>query len=595
MLHKRIKTATEWHVYNIDRILTAVVLPIMLFFVGYACSSRHVMSELHHVEEIIDEYPDSAYNILLEISRGSLNSPVATAKYALLMTQAQDMKKIPIESDSLIDIALDYYKNRDEYFYLMKSCFFKGRLRHNAMDWNASMSAAMESYGISKKYSDDYWRAKSAELIAANFSKTCYNQGIIPYTIEAADCYMRAGKIRNHRFALCNLATAYSNIGEGTKSIAMLDSICRIAHKSPADTMLMIHCYRSLLPTSVRAGLFDKALGIADSLTALSDYYSFTVDDYISLAKLYLYSKDFLQAESLLNLADSLSKTLSEKGDVYNNFHILHKTKGEYKEALRYLDRVVNLQNSEIGNMLRQSAIASQRNYYNAEAQAEHRASYSLRLNLIFIFAVAILFAVAGIMIYRMRIRAKNAEIDRKVDDIIILSESVANQKNTIDNLRETIESKNSDIGNLQTQLSEKEFFLSAKIEELFRDKWSTLNKLCNEYFEKGNSDKARISILKDIEQDLTRMRSNKSMGEIESAVNLYMGDIMKQLRQQCPFLKPQDFNFIMLIYAGFAPRAVCMFTELKLKYYYNKRYRLSERILKSDAPDRELFVNKMR
>ena len=84
-------------------------------------------------------------------------------------------------------------------------------------------------------------------------------------------------------------------------------------------------------------------------------------------------------------------------------------------------------------------------------------------------------------------------------------------------------------------------------------------------------------------------------MDEIESAVNLYMGDIMKQLRRQCPFLKPQDFTFIMLIYAGFAPRAVCMFTELKLKYYYNKRYRLSERILKSDAPDRELFVNKLK
>ncbi len=599
MQPERKKAAAERHAYNkrfsLNRLLTDFVLPMMLCIVGNACSSRNAMSDLHHAEEIIEEYPDSAYNILLGIDRGSLGSPVATAKYALLMTQAQDIKKIPATSDSLIDIALDYYKNRDEYYYLMKSWFFKGRLRYNAGDWDASMSATMESYGLTKRYSDDYWRAKSAELIADNYSETYYNQGVIPYTIETADCYLRAGKVRNHRFALCDLATAYSNVGETTKSIAILDSICSIAHESPTDTLLMVYCYRSLFPISARAGLFDKASSYADSLRALSGYYSFTVDDYTSLAKLYLDRKDFLQAESLLNIADSLAETLTEKVDVYNNFHILYKSKGEYKEALRYLDSVINLQDVEVENVLRQSVIASQRDYYDAEAQAEHRASYLLRLILILVFAIALLLAVAGIMIYRVRIRAKNAEIDRKVDDIIILSESLINQKNTIDNLLETIENKDSDIGNLKTQLSEREVFLSAKMEELFRDKWSTLNKLCNEYFEKGNSDKARISILNDIERDLTRMRSNKSMDEIESAVNLYMGDIMKQLRRQCPFLKPQDFTFIMLIYAGFAPRAVCMFTELKLKYYYNKRYRLSERILKSDAPERELFVNKLK
>ena len=45
---------------------------------------------------------------------------------------------------------------------------------------------------------------------------------------------------------------------------------------------------------------------------------------------------------------------------------------------------------------------------------------------------------------------------------------------------------------------------------------------------------------------------------------------------------------------AGFSPRAICIFTDIKVKNFYNKRSRLKEKILASDAPDKEWFVSKM-
>ena len=71
------------------------------------------------------------------------------------------------------------------------------------------------------------------------------------------------------------------------------------------------------------------------------------------------------------------------------------------------------------------------------------------------------------------------------------------------------------------------------------------------------------------------------------------MNNIAVVLREQCSFLKEEDFIFIILVYAGFAPRTICMFTNIKFKHFYNKRSRLIERIKKSDVKDKEWFVSR--
>ncbi len=57
---------------------------------------------------------------------------------------------------------------------------------------------------------------------------------------------------------------------------------------------------------------------------------------------------------------------------------------------------------------------------------------------------------------------------------------------------------------------------------------------------------------------------------------------------------KREDFIFIILVYAGFAPRTICMFTNIKFKHFYNKRSRLIERIKKSDVKDKRMVCFKI-
>ena len=73
------------------------------------------------------------------------------------------------------------------------------------------------------------------------------------------------------------------------------------------------------------------------------------------------------------------------------------------------------------------------------------------------------------------------------------------------------------------------------------------------------------------------------------------MDGIVTELKKQCTFFKEDDLNYIALSYAGFSARSVCLFTGIKYKHYYVKKARLIERIRKSDAPDKDLFISKMK
>ena len=135
---------------------------------------------------------------------------------------------------------------------------------------------------------------------------------------------------------------------------------------------------------------------------------------------------------------------------------------------------------------------------------------------------------------------------------------------------------------------------LEVKVANLYGSRLDTLNMLCNEYFEKRGSDRLKLSLYNEVEKHILALRDPRSLTELETLVNTYLDDILVRVRQQIPALGANDLKFLTYLYAGFSPRAVCVFTDIKIKNFYNRRSRLRDRIIASDAPDRLFFVSKM-
>ncbi|MDE7413902.1 MAG: hypothetical protein K2N05_08985 [Muribaculaceae bacterium] len=135
---------------------------------------------------------------------------------------------------------------------------------------------------------------------------------------------------------------------------------------------------------------------------------------------------------------------------------------------------------------------------------------------------------------------------------------------------------------------------LEEQVNTLYSNRLDTLNMLCNEYFEKSDSEKVKLSLYNEVEKHILALRDTKSITQLESIVNMYMDNILVKVREQMPELNKKDLIFLTYLYAGFSPRAVCIFTDIKIKNYYNRRSRLKNRILESNAPDKEIFASKM-
>lgn len=196
------------------------------------------------------------------------------------------------------------------------------------------------------------------------------------------------------------------------------------------------------------------------------------------------------------------------------------------------------------------------RDYYVSKSQFEAHKSKTRLYALIAVIAVSIVIVILLVVIYRLKMRTRKAELEANI-----------------------------------SALSEK----TQAIENLFKEKWGTLNMLCNEYFELGDSENTRDTLLARIENELVKLRQKKNLKDIEAAVDANMGGIMSLLRQECPFIKEDDFEFLSLVFAGLSVRAVCLFTGIKYNHFYLKKFRLSKRIAASEALHKDLFIEKLK
>lgn len=274
------------------------------------------------------------------------------------------------------------------------------------------------------------------------------------------------------------------------------------------------------------------------------------------------------------------------------------RNSGNFEKAVSMTDSLLYLQSLIAEKILKKSIAGAQRDFYLEESEIEESKANELKMFLYAVGFIAVLI-IAGIILFhnqrskiqRMKLEANMTELMHLKEKNDIVSKEKANLRCENGNMAATIEG-------LRVRLDEKTDLLmqnSKVIEHLFKGQWKILNTLCNQYFNLSDSDRLRTVILNDIEKELNNLKSKKSLVHIEETVNRYMGGVMSMVRKQCSGLKEEDYTFMSLVYAGFSVRTICLMTGIKYKLFYLKRERLIRRISDSDAPNKTIFVEKLK
>lgn len=240
------------------------IFTILLSVLLTSCSDRQVLRMLDDVDTYISGRPYRALAVLDSLSGTDICGREANARFALLYSMALDKNYIDLTDDSLINVAVGWYRRHGTADERLKAWYYQGRVYENAGD----NEKAMESFVRAEVYAGeakDYAAAGRLYLRKADIYMQIYD----------FDAY-----IENMR-----LANKFSALDED------------------------IECYAyTLLELAHAYNLIDCQDSVARYLSAAGQYYDYmTFNDKQMYYSIYLNSKSDVQNEDICRYMDVIN------------------------------------------------------------------------------------------------------------------------------------------------------------------------------------------------------------------------------------------------------------------------------------------------
>lgn len=468
------------------------ILTILLLLACTACdrSARHVTEHLSQAEELIWAAPDSALHILESISTSRHLTGKEQADYALLLSLDQYRCYIPVSSDSLINLAIEYYKDKNDAdkkgaaFYV-KGCILEEYTKDIPNALLAYKEAEMcipdmnEKRYVARIYSSlGYINKKSFHFEPAKE----YYQKAVQANIDGKDTVAYASN-------LLNLSTLYYTLHQADSANRCINTLIDIAD-SLNDLDLQVKIYNNIANRKI----FEKNYAEAEkylihAIRLSSPHFPDKLS--LGLANLYVYTGQKEKADSLfthlLSCPDLLVRSNSYL-DLLNYFLTSHP-----KER-SYLNHYITLTDS-IYKENRAEEVGKIQQKYDNEVLA--RTNDQLYFRWILTSVVGSLICIIAVTFLQKKWRKANA-LQKQIEELeekkkVLTSSSQENERYVIQ-----ISELESQINDLKNEKRRLKYFIN-KTKESKKDKEDDYSSIFKTY----------LSITKDKTYDKERERDN--------------------------------------------------------------------------------------
>lgn len=468
------------------------ILTILLLLACTACdrSARHVTEHLSQAEELIWAAPDSALHILKSISTSRHLTGKEQADYALLLSLAQYRCYIPVSSDSLINLAIEYYKDKNDAdkkgaaFYV-KGCILEEYTKDIPNALLAYKEAEMcipdmnEKRYVARIYSSlGYINKKSFHFEPAKE----YYQKAVQANIDGKDTVAYASN-------LLNLSTLYYTLHQADSANRCINTLIDIAD-SLNDLDLQVKIYNNIANRKI----FEKNYAEAEkylihAIRLSSPHFPDKLS--LGLANLYAYTGQKEKADSLfthlLSCPDLLVRSNSYL-DLLNYFLASHP------QEHSYLNHYIALTDS-IYKENRAEEVGKIQQKYDNEVLA--RTNDQLYFKWILTSVVGSLICIIAVTFLQKKWRKANA-LQKQIEELeekkkVLTSSSQENERYVIQ-----ISELESQINDLKNEKRRLKYFIN-KTKESKKDKEDDYSSIFKTY----------LSITKDKTYDKERERDN--------------------------------------------------------------------------------------
>ena len=371
-------------------LFAAVVLSIAV-----SCTDRGIIRALDDIESCLSEHPDSALSVLDSLSTTGIQGREANAKFALLYSMALDKSYIDATDDSLINIAVDWYRKHGTADERLKSYYYQGRVYQNAGDNEAAMESfvrAEASESEDNMSNGLLYKAMSGIYIQIfDFVKAeLYNN-------RAKECYLLAGDTDKYAGTILFSSDLHYANGDYNSTIACLDSV-----KTMLDSISTSHRNAYYIQSMrIKRDRGDRS-GLSDEL---NQYLSSTGAENISwldVADYYTYLGQYDMSETALQQYRKFHPEYKDEPAYHIATYILNDSLGDYREAL---DDYINysLLSDSLSLVIAEQDTGFIQERYEKDLQMEKERNTRLLVTLISVFSIILLVTIAYILRFRLR------------------------------------------------------------------------------------------------------------------------------------------------------------------------------------------------
>lgn len=500
--------------YQMLSLLYVSIGCIVLSAILFSCSSPSAKNPLLlRADSLMETLPDSALAILESISSPEKFSGADRAFYALLLTQAKHKNAIPLEDDSLIKIAVDYYGDRKKSMNAAKAHYYLGATYRDMR----RISFAVDEYLTALRLIPE--KNEFMAMIYDNLGECYENDDLYDIAMEA---YRKA----------------YGILHEGSGRVYPLRGIARVFWAIDNDKDSALFYYQQAL---------DCALIDQDSILAGALYND--------LALVYYQEKDYIQANRCVSNAirtinqEMLASVFLLKADImlnlnhldsaeyyynkdiarfdiygkaayYDGLHKIAMKKGEWKVAIENMDAYMTIYDS-IQIMIDNEELVRLMDKHQLEEHKRQLSEHARTVLLVIflLFLASIITCVFGFMLK-----------DRKRKKRIIDLQQELNQKRVYVSLlrNEASEATNEQIDKRRIELLEQQIHL------------------CKLMFQSTDSYEALETVKKATPKQLLDMDYLRE--EIKDGIWRSFVDVMNRLNEEDAKLTTEDQYFCVLI-----------------------------------------------
>ncbi|MCL2650651.1 MAG: hypothetical protein FWD60_06455 [Candidatus Azobacteroides sp.] len=517
-------------------ILLFLVISIPLILFSCRDKDSQIITE---AETLVFSNPDSTLVLLENIKKPkSLNNELY-AHFLLLKTQAKNKINADISNDTLLYVAINYFKKKNDYDRVAHAYFYENRV-YQARDLNKE---AIKSCHLAKEYAEKAYDFNLLGLIYHDFGFLYKNQ----LNFQEAINNFKKGIFYFQKSGNKEYATyMYKRIGDvylvsrqqGYTDSALINYQKALEYAEQENNQNEIYrIFQSISLNFCENNQLEKAKTFIKKAIECSGEQHENFNDYMSLSEIHIGLNEpdsallYIEKAYSVNTKPSLSEIYIYKKMLYR----IDKMKRDYQPALSDLEECLVYIDSTYINMMSQNILEIQKKYETESLENEKQELLIQRLHLfIFYMSLFILLSVAvGFYIYKtQKQKAKLLQIQR-----------------TVGFLEEMLQSKNIKENKLKELLIEK-LDLAKKITQMNIEPNQN-----NNYFIKQFHKIFGYNIAETLNWD-----------KLYPLFNALYNNIVDKLKESYPTLTEKELQFCCLIKAEFRHDEIAFL----LSYEYN-------------------------